>query len=290
MILTSLSLLCRVDEGRHFAQWIVDPRNPLTARVAVNHLWTRHFGVSLTPSLFDMGRKYPEPIHRDLLDWLAAEWMDNHWDMKHMHRLIVNSAAYRRTSSTKQGESNLKIDPENAGYWKRNILRLEAEVIRDSILWLAQSLDPTMGGPPVASKEQSQSRRRSLYFFHSNNDRNLFLSTFDEALVKECYRREESIVPQQALALTNSSLVLDNAKQIAKALENKAQSKGGLDDNAFIREAFRFLLGTSPKPAEVAYTKKILQAWREETMQDGWNDRAMLVWTLLNHNDFVSLR
>src|SRR6185436_9319664 len=101
---------------------------------------------------------------------------------------------------------------------------------------------------PVPPAMQEDSKRRSLYFFHSNNDRNLFLTTFDEASVKECYRRDQSIVPQQALALLNSRLVHECAKRIATRVANQASLD---DDAAFVRPAFRDMLGVSPHETEV---------------------------------------
>lgn len=201
------------------AEWITDRRNPLTARVAVNHLWARHLGTPLVPTVFDFGRKGIAPAHPELLDWLAAELMDSGWSMKHLHRLIVSSATYRMSSSSAGRDANVAKDPDNTNGWRRTPIRLESEVVRDSILSLAGTIDLTRGGPPIKPAEQVESRRRSLYFFHSNNDRNLFLTTFDEATVKECYRREQSIVPQQALAMTNSRLILDASKLIAERIE-----------------------------------------------------------------------
>jgi hypothetical protein len=190
----------RLSTGRRtaLAKWIADRQNPLTARVAVNHIWTRHFGTPLVPTVFDFGRKGTPPPNPELLDWLASEFMDSGWSMKHLHRLIVASATYRMSSSLAGNEASAARDPDNAYLWRRNPIRLEAEVVRDSLLSLAGVLDPTMWGPPVPPDQQNDSRRRSVYFFHSNNERNLFLTTFDGAGVKECYRRDQSIVPQQA--------------------------------------------------------------------------------------------
>ena len=273
------------------AAWITDRRNPLTARVAVNHLWARHMGTPLVATVFDFGRKGIRPDHPELLDWLAAELMDSGWSMKHIHRLIVTSATYRMSSSLAGGEANAAMDPDNAGWWRRAPIRLESEVVRDSILSLAGTLDSTPGGPPVAPAEQAESRRRSLYFFHSNNDRNLFLTTFDEALVKECYRRDQSIVPQQALALTNSRLLLDASKLIAvRIAERTTADPHELDDIAFVRRAFTWLLGVTANDAELAASLKALDEWRRLPVEDGRDARALLVWAILNHNDFVTLR
>jgi hypothetical protein len=269
------------------ADWITDARNPLTARVAVNHLWTRHMGTPLVTNVFEFGLKSAPLTHPELLDWLASELVEHGWSMKHLHRLIVTSAAYRMSSSAAGGEANVAKDPDNLRWWRRSPIRIEAEVVRDSILALTGELDPAMGGPSVPTDGQSDSKRRSLYFFHSDNERNLFLTTFDEASVKECYRREQSIVPQQALALLNSRLVHDGASLIAKRLAADVPSG---DDVAFVRQAFRDVLSVMPHEPELAACVKAMEGWRKlpDTTPD--QARAHLVWALLNHNDFVTLR
>ena len=282
------------------ANWITDRRNPLTARVAINHIWTRHMGQPLVPTMFDFGRKGTPPTHPELLDWLASELIDSGWSMKHVHSVIVNSAAYRMSSSLKtEGEKNtsanslspplpfspFSIDPENRLLWRRVPIRMESQLVRDSLLALAGTLDPTRGGPPVPSTEQATSQRRSLYFFHSNNERNLFLTTFDEALVKDCYRREQSIVPQQALALSNSQLALDAAEKIALRL-----SENQPDDAVFVRAAFRFVIGINPNHDEIAASAAALEAWKELPGENDKSARSNFVWALINHNDFVTLR
>lgn len=285
---------------RALAEWLTDARNPLVARVAANHIWTRHMGVPLVAGVFEFGRKGAAPSHPELLEWLASELVEGGWSMKRLHRLIVNSATYRMSSSEAGLGANLQRDPDNAQLWRRSPLRLESEVVRDSILALSRELDPQRGGPPVAPAQQAASKRRSLYFYHSNNERNLFLTTFDQAAVKECYRREQSIVPQQALALSNSSLVLDAAARIAKHLLEDSASRGaepgsGADaDAAFVREAYAYVLGVGAMDAEVAACLRALAAWRAaagvQNPAAGQSARANLVWALLNHNDFVTLR
>ena len=296
------------------ARWITDPGNPLTARVAVNHLWNRHFGASLAPALFDLGRKGGTPEHAELIDWLACELVDHNWSLKHLHRLIVTSAAYRMDSTLAGASAELARDPDNRHWWRRTPIRLESQVIRDALLAHAGRLDTTHGGPTVGSSDQAQSRRRSLYFHHSNNDRNLFLTTFDEALVKECYRRETSIVPQQALALLNGRLVGDCAPDIAR---NLAATSPDPSDEAFVRHAFEQLLGFEPGPAELQAALEALrgpfarsageaggkvgpatgasavkaQKTQAQAQQDApMPARARLVWSLVNHGDFVTLR
>jgi hypothetical protein len=260
----------------------------------VNHIWARHLGTPLVATVFDFGRKGSPPSHPELLDWLAAEFVESGWSMKHLHRLIVGSAVYR-LSSAGAGEALAK-DPDDTQYRRRTPGRLESQAVRDSILALAGTLDSSIGGPPVPAPAQASSTRRSLYFFHSNNERNQFLTMFDEALVRECYRREQSIVPQQALALTNSRLVLDAARPIAERLTRRLAALGGpADDPAFVRLAFVVLLGSEASEAEAAAMTRALDEWVKlpDAARGGdptaWA-RMSLVWVLLNHNDFVTVR
>ncbi|WP_437185238.1 DUF1553 domain-containing protein [Planctomicrobium sp. SH668] len=268
-----------------FANWVTDRRNPLTARVAANHIWTRHIGTSLAGSVFDFGRNAPNPTNPEVLDWLAAELIDSNWNMKHLHRLIVTSAAYRMSSSLRGQEANLEIDSDNKYFWRRVPMRIESQVVRDSVLSFTGSLDQTMGGPSIPQNEQANSKRRSLYFVHSGDDRNLFLTTFDDAMVGECYRREESVVPQQALALANSELILESALQISTKFSEQAPNE--VD---FIRHAFKAILVIDASTEEVAACQRALEQWRQLPGNTDVQARSHLVWALLNHNDFVSVR
>jgi hypothetical protein len=278
------------------AGWIVDARNPLTARVAVNHLWMRHFGKPLVETVFDFGRHGAAPSHPELLDWLASELVQRSdspsmpgWDMKHIHRLIVTSAAYRMTSSAVDNEANRAIDPDNRWRWRREPMRLEAQVIRGCILALGERLDSKLGGPSVPQSEQGQSSRRSLYFFHSDTSRDLFLTVFDDAAVKECYQREQSIVPQQALALANASLVHDCAASIHAIIQSASAKRA--DDATFIRFVFQKLINRLPTPEEQSRCEQAIDQWQlsgSATTDD--QARTNLVWALLNHNDFITLR
>lgn len=267
------------------ADWITDPRHPLTARVAVNHIWMRHLGEPLVPTVFDFGRRAPRPANPELLDWLASEFIESGWSMKALHRLIVTSAAYRRSSSLVDAGPNSERDPENRYWWRRIPVRLESQVIRDSILALSGTLENTIGGPPVPLGEQQNSKRRSLYFFHSNNERNTFLTMFDEALVKDCYRRQQSIVPQQALALTNSRLVLDASAELARRLSERSSS-----ETEFVTQAFELILGIRASEVEITSSREALAAWRGLPDGSEKSARQHLVWVLFNHNDFVTLR
>ncbi len=279
---------------RAFAEWITDPRNPLTARVAVNHLWNRHFGKPIVSSVFDFGRNGAKPANQELLDWLASELIESGWSMKHLHRLIVTSSTYRMSSSNQNASEYLEKDPDNFYWWRRNPIRLESQVIRDSILRLADQLDLSMYGPSITAAEQLDSKRRSIYFFHSNNDRNSFLMSFDEASVRECYRRDESIVPQQALAVTNSRLVFESAERMAgvlsKHLKREAQSSSTDDNLLFVRRAFKLVLGVEPSRAEEQLCQQAWKRWQIEQNESADRANAFLIWSLFNHNDFVTLR
>ncbi|MCA9039813.1 MAG: DUF1553 domain-containing protein, partial [Planctomycetaceae bacterium] len=267
------------------AKWITDPQNPLTARVAVNHIWARHMGSPLHSSVFDFGLKSAPPVNPKLLDWLASELIDSGWSMKHIHRLIVMSATYRQSSSTRGVEGNIEKDQDNLYWWHRQPIRLESEVVRDSVLAHAGKLDDTMGGPPVESEQQASSTRRSIYFFHSADSRDRFLANFNSADVGECYRRESSIQPQQALALNNSKLVLESASSIVAQLSTVDD-----EDTTFVQTAFAVLLGIEANDEEIKASLNALEAWKQEAGNSTLEARSHFIWTLINHNDFVTLR
>lgn len=267
------------------ARWITSPENPLTARVAANHVWMRHFGEPLVESVFDFGRQAPRPEHAELLDYLAREFIDSGWSFRHLHRLMVTSDAYRMTSSNAGADAaTLAADPANRYYWRMNSRRMESQVVRDSLLHLADKLDPAVGGPSLDSAKGGF--RRSLYFTHSPDSLDLFLTMFDEADLQQCYRRSESVVPQQALALANSALSLEMAAEIATRIEAG-------DLAAFIDAAFERVLGRLPDLSEktecIAFADE-LAALAEEEKPDALRVRTRLVHALLNHNDFVTIR
>ncbi|MBM3981585.1 MAG: DUF1553 domain-containing protein [Planctomycetes bacterium] len=274
------------------ANWVADPKNPLTARVAVNHLWLRHFGAPLVANVFEFGRRGTAPTHPELMDWLAVELVEKKWSFKHLHKLMVTSDTYRLSSSSANADASAKLDSENRAYWRMNSTRMDANTIRDSLLHLAGDLDPTASGPPVPAAQQEASRRRSLYFFHSHNEHNKLLDIFDNANVLDCYRRTESIVPQQALALWNSRLAQTSAAKINDALHAK---HANADDTKFVTAAFETVLGTLPTKDELAVCLEALTELRAELKGVpepalGKRVRLQLVQALINHNDFVTVR
>lgn len=295
------------------ARWITHPQNPLAARVAVNHLWSRHFGSPLVPSVFNFGLSGDRPINQPLLDWLASELVDPQhagskiqpWSMKHIHRLIVTSQTYR-LSSTSDPE-NEKVDPDNQYLWRAPTRRMEAEVVRDSVFHVAGQLDLTMGGPDLDHARGLSIKRRSLYFRHAAEKQMLMLKLFDCASVGECYKRSNSVIPQQALALANSELTLVQARLLARKLNDMYSS----ENEPFIQAAVEQVLARPFTDAERSVCVKFLedqQVFFEKNRsrltevaseaKDGSKPsgdprlraREQLVHALFNHNDFVVIR
>jgi mono/diheme cytochrome c family protein len=293
------------------ARWITQPKNPRTARVAVNHIWLRHFGQGLVPSVSNFGLNGDVPTHPQLLDWLAVELMENGWRMKPIHRMLVLSNTYRLSSSNGPADNaNLVLDPHNKYLWKTNSRRMEAEAVRDSVLSVAGSLDLRQGGPEIPEAEGLISLRRSLYFRATPNEKMKFLEVFDAADPNGCYRRQQSVVPHQALALMNSSLALDQARLLAEKLSKSIGEKNDDVTNiAFIQAAFEQILTHVPSAEETAACQKFLagstllvqdmkqtpfpaggQSKRPPATQPHLRARENLVLVLLSHNAFVTIR
>jgi hypothetical protein len=282
------------------ARWIADARNPLTARVAVNHVWMRHFGKPIVPTVFEFGNHGRPPSHPALLDWLATELVREGWSLRRLHRLMVTSAAYRRDSSP--DAAAMAADPENRLLWRMNVRRMEAEAVRDSVLSVAGHLDLTRGGPDLDAAQALTVPRRSLYFRHAQEKQAPFLLLFDAPSPVECYERPESVVPQQALALANSTLLLEKSRVLAAAL-----SKEGGD---FVEAAFLRLLGRAPsaderkecgaflesqakllaEPAKLRAVAGGAPAAVAPSADPAQRAREGLVHVLFNHNDFVTIR
>ena len=315
------------------ARWIAHRNNPLTARVAVNHIWLRHFGRALVETPSDFGVNGKRPTHPQLLDWLAAELMEpaandgasvgrdqagqdrGAWNMKHLHRLIVTSGTYRAASAVTPDHPSASRDPDNHWYWRSNAHRMEAEVLRDSILHLAGQLDLTAGGKPIENDQDLKSRRRSLYFsIHPEGGGHpQMLELFDAPDPCDCYRRTESLVPQQALALANGPLALDQSRLLARRLWQASAVRESADACRadFVASAFEQILSRSPTAAEAAACTAFLHKQIELFQQSPPPPTASpgtvvatvapaadpatraaenLVHALFNHNDFVTIR
>ena len=292
------------------ARWITARENPLAARVAVNHIWLRHFGAPLVPSEHDFGLNGQPPTYPELLDWLAVEFMESGWKMKPIHRLIVTSAAYRGQSTDAAATpTDRGLDPENRYLWRMNSRRMEAEAVRDSVLAVAGSLDMALGGPDLDPEQALTVSRRSIYFRITKEKKVPFLATFDGPNVLECYRRTESVVPQQALALANSSLAIAQSRLLAKSLTTEAGTTLETDE-VFIKTAFEQILTRPPTAEESTECAAFLRAQTElfakpETLDRFSSGEAApikpapdphqrarenLIHVLFNHNEFLTIR
>ncbi len=309
------------------ARWMTDKDNPLTARVAVNHVWKRHFGTALVPSVANFGLNGKLPTHPALLDWLAVEFRESGWSLKRLHRLMVTSAAYRRSSGEGRGArgeqdrspdhpplapnpSPLATDPDNRFYWRANVRRMEAEVVRDTLWSLTVGLDRSFSGPELDPTVADTTPRRSLYFRHTPDDQAMMLELFDGPSAAECFERTDSIMPQQALALANSPLALMQSRKLAQSLSEAPAGTALTSDADFLRAAFERVLSRTPNADELAKTEAFLQR-QTAALADpskltrtttGLNSslapstdprlraRENLVHVLLNYHEFVTIR
>jgi hypothetical protein len=230
--------------------------------------------------------------------------------MKHIHRLVVTSNVYRLSSSSRGASAaNRDRDRDNHYFWRMNTRRMEAELVRDALFHTAGKLDLTRGGPDIAFHLASESTRRSLYFQHTHEKENRLFELFDSAGVNECYRRSESIVPQQALALVNSDVAVNHARTLAKKLVEAAGDEARSNDG-FVRLAFEHVFGRRPTNAEseeclsfLATQAELLKTPSQLTATTGGAKSAVppsddpqqralenLVLVLFNHNDFITIR
>ncbi len=228
------------------ANRIASPDNPLTARVFVNRVWMHHFSDPLVDTPSDFGIRCPEPVQRDVLDFLAADFMENGWSIKHLHRQIMLSDTYCQSSVNRPDCA--EIDPENRLYWKMNRRRLEFEPLRDSILSVSGSLDPQLHGKPVDLLARPFVKRRTIYGFLDRQDLpNLYrvfdLSNPDQSAAK----RIRTSVPQQSLFMMNSSFVIEQARALVSSLPESAS----LDRQAKISALYRKVLQRDPEEAEL---------------------------------------
>lgn len=275
-------------DGRReaFVDWLTAPENPLFARVAVNRIWQWHFGTGLHPSTSDFGALGGAPSHPRLLDWLAAEFIAQRYSMKWLHRLIVTSETYQRASAGPPSleAANGKLDPGNQLLWKFPLRRLEAEPLRDSLLFAAGTLDLAMGGKsydPAATN--GTARRRTAYmrrgYQASREVMPAFLQSFDaEDGRTVCSRRTQTVTAPQALFLMNNELVEEASIRFARRLQ---EASGG-DLAAMITLGYRVALGRPPTDRERTQGSELLQA---ET-----NPGKSLAWLLFNLDEFLHVR
>jgi len=278
----------------------------------VNHIWMRHFGSPLVTSVFDFGNNGRRPVFPALLDWLAVELIESGWDMKHLHRLMLNSSAYRMSSSPAPAQSETRgRDPDNRFLWRMNSKRLESELVRDGVLWVCGGLDTRMGGPELDAGTGLSTARRSIYYRHAPEKMMTFLDLFDAASTHECYRRDETVVPQQALALVNSRIAIEQSRRLARRLDRAIGLENTPANNRrFLEAVFLRILGREPSGAErtvcleflagqtrlLSQPKKLTPFGKGQTIsvppadQPHLRARENLVLVLLNHNEFLTIR
>ncbi len=294
------------------ARWIARPDNPLTARVMVNRLWQHHFGRGLVSTPSDFGAMGEEPTDRDLLDWLASEFVARGWSLKQMHRLMVTSDAYRR--SGRWDETATQLDPDDAQLWRFAPRRLEAESVRDAILAVSGSLNDAIGGPsvmPVIDKTvlAGQSRpgngwktstprdasRRSVYVMVKRTLRLPELEVLDAADPDEpCPKRSVTTTAPQALTLLNSAFLHEQSARFADRLRREC----GEDRVKLVDRAFLLALSRPPTDRETAealsfladQAKRVSDRPKAEDRADpeGEAVRALCL-VIVNSNEFVTV-
>jgi hypothetical protein len=255
-----------------FARWLVNGRNPLVARVAVNRFWQDHFGEGLVRTPDDFGLHGAVPTHPKLLDWLACEFVDSGWDMKHLHRLIVTSATYKQISRV--SEEHLRLDPKNLAWARAPRPRLAAEQLRDQALAISGLLHRAEGGPPVfptqpagyweqralkdnwKNSEGEARYRRTLYTYWRRMALHPSLELLDAPARAVCVaRRAVSNVPTQALVLLNDPIFFEAAEAFAKNLLRDFPN----DTDLRVKAAFERTLARQPTPDERARFSDFLQ-------------------------------
>jgi hypothetical protein len=246
------------------ARWLTTPDHPLTARVAVNRIWKHHFGVGLVATLGNFGKTGAAPSHPELLDYLATEFIRSGWSIKAMHRLLVTSAAYRQSSQL--SPALIAADPDNRWLSRMPLRRVEAEVVRDSLLFVAGELNETPFGPPddvqersdglVTVKKTGQGGRRSVYVLHRRTKLPTILESFDSPQMgPNCLERGESIVAPQALHMLNNAAIHD----LAGLFAHRVQREAGADVLARVVRAHELAFGIAPSEDEQRIARESLQ-------------------------------
>lgn len=280
------------------AEWIVSRENPMTGRVAVNRIWSHHFGTGIVSTLDNFGKMGDTPTNPELLDWLAVEFRDRGWSMKQMHRLIMTSETYKMASQFPDTEvlnANMARDPENKLLWRYRVQRLDAESIRDSILVASGGLNRQMEGPPVfpvlpqeilrsmnygiwkQKDDGPEVWRRSVYIYRKRGLPMPMLDVFDLPNQNiSCGARNVTTVPTQALTLMNDEFVLKQAQLFASRLEEAAPG----DRAKQVDLAYQIAIARAPQPEEKRLAADFLK------------DHSLADFTdvMLNLNEFLYVR
>ncbi len=259
-------ILSRRQSGRlELAQWLASSNHPLTARVIVNRIWRWHFGQGLVGSTENFGVLGDRPTHPELLDWLARAFIESGWSVKDLHRLIMRSSVYRMASSHPDAERAVNVDPENHWLWRFRMQRLDAEQVRDSILYVSNRLDMTLGGKSVPLRNRQfvfdhtsidhtryDSLRRAIYLPVIRNNLYPFFEQFDfpDPTMPTGSRNTTTVAPQ-SLLLMNADLVFDSARSLAEQL-----CRQHAEPDARAQQLVKQLFGRSATPAEIAQLTK----------------------------------
>ncbi len=282
------------------AEWIASKENPFTARVFVNRVWQYHFGRGIVPSTNDFGKLGEQPTHPELLDWLAAEFMDGDWKLKRLHKLIMMSSVYRL--SAEADADNLKADPANSLLWRFNMRRLTGEEVRDSILAVSGSLNLKQFGPstyPKIPKEvlagqsvpgqgwptspSEEANRRSVYAHVKRSLRVPILVGFDQPDPdSSCPVRYVTTVPTQSLGLLNGEFANEQAAAFAKRLQKESP-----DLTAQVTRAIRLTSGRVPGADEVKKDVAFITTMKEKHKLDDLTALTRYCLLCLNTNEFV---
>lgn len=256
------------------ARWMTQPDHPLTSRVLVNRIWQRYFGTGIVKSLDNFGKLGTPPSHPELLDWLAVEFVESGWSMKHLHRLIVTSNAYRQSSLVTTEHE--RLDPENRLVSRMPMRRLDAEQLRDSLLAISGELAEEPFGQPgavdvrkdglVTSKATDGGRQRSIYIRQRRKEMPTILETFDlPQMNPNCTQRQDSTVVSQPLYLLHNKMIYD----LSRSFANEVMSEAGSDANARVGAIYLTALGRPANEEEITLGLKAL-----EQLTDEWRHAA----------------
>ena len=281
-------------------EWLTSPGHPLTSRVVVNRIWQQHFGRGIVTTTSDFGTQGMEPSHPELLDWLASSFVSKSWSMKDLHRLMVTSSTYQQSSTPSNQAS--QDDPDNMLFSHQMRRRLDAEMVRDSVLAVSGRLNPATGGPSVMSplptgidvkdwvvdKDASNHRRRSVYMFVKRNIKHPFLEAFDYPDSNlTCPERLVSINAPQALMLLNSDFALDESKALAERL---LRDEPNASDSERFKSLWKLCFGRTPTEPELSRLQELAATLRSQRESSGQSPSAIwpdLCHVVLNLNEFV---